>query len=79
VKDERSDLETPTEMPRPKDVEQAKAPVPREGQSEEALVPQIKAQAKKSEAPARSMEVLESSKFEEGSKRESFIRRPWKD
>ena len=59
VKDERSALETPTEMPRPKDVEQAKAPVPREGQSEEALVPQIKAQAKKSEAPARSMEVLD--------------------
>ncbi len=55
---ERSALETPTETPRPKDVEQAKAPVPAEGKSEEPSAPQIKAEAKKREAPARSAKVM---------------------
>jgi len=55
---ERSALETPTETPRPKDVEQAKAPVPAEGKSEEPSAPQVKAEAKKREAPARGAEVM---------------------
>jgi hypothetical protein len=55
---ERRALETPTETPRPKDVEQAKAPVPKEGKLEEASVPQVKAEAKKREAPARSTEAI---------------------
>jgi hypothetical protein len=53
-----SPLETPPEAPRPKDVEQAKAPVPGEGQLEEAPAPRIKAEVKKREAPARSTEML---------------------
>ena len=53
-----SPLETPPEAPRPKDVEQAKAPVSGEGQLEEAPAPQIKADEKKREAPARSTEML---------------------
>ncbi len=51
-------LELPTETPRPKDVEQTKAPVPKEGKLEEASVPQVKAEAKKREAPARSTEAI---------------------
>jgi hypothetical protein len=51
-------LEGPPEALRPKDVEQAKAPVLKEGQREEAPVPQIKAESKKREVPARSPEVL---------------------
>jgi hypothetical protein len=58
VKDERSALGTTREVPGSKDVEQARADVPREGRSEEALVPQVKTQAKKREAPARSPEAL---------------------
>jgi len=57
---ERRALETPTETPRPKDVEQAKAPVPKEGGLEEASVPQVKAEAKKREAPALSTEDMGS-------------------
>jgi len=55
---ERRALETPAETPRPKDVEQTKAPVPKEGKLEEASVPQVKAEAKKREAPARSTEAI---------------------
>ena len=55
---ERSALETPTETVRPKDVEQAKAPVPAEGKSEEPSAPQVKAEAKKREAPARGAKVM---------------------
>jgi hypothetical protein len=58
VEKERRALETPTETPRPKDVEQAIAPVPKEGRLEEASVPQVKAEAKKREALARSAEVM---------------------
>jgi len=53
-----SPLETPPEAPGPKGVEQAKAPVPGEGRLEEAPVPQIEAEVKKREAPARSTEML---------------------
>jgi hypothetical protein len=60
VERDRRALEAPTETPRPKDVEQAKAPVPKEGKLEEASVPQVKAEAKKREAPARSMEAIGS-------------------
>jgi hypothetical protein len=59
VKEERSALETPTETPRPKHVEKAKALALKEGRSEEAPMSQIKAEAKKSEAPARSPGVVE--------------------
>jgi hypothetical protein len=55
---ERSALETPAETPRPKDTDQAKAPVPTEGKSEEPSAPQVKAEAKKREAPARSAEAV---------------------
>jgi hypothetical protein len=58
VKDERSASGRPTETPRSKDVEQARARVPKERQSEEAPVSRIKEEAKKSEAPARSPEAL---------------------
>jgi Putative zinc-finger len=58
VKGEPRALELPPEKPHPKDVEQAKAPVPKEAQSEEASVPQINAEAKKREAPARTTEAL---------------------
>jgi hypothetical protein len=51
---ERSAVKTPTETPRPKDVEQARAPLPQEGKLEEAPVPQGKAEAKKTEARAPS-------------------------
>jgi hypothetical protein len=57
VKDKRSALETPTETSHPKDVE-ARAPVPKERLSEEVRVSQIKAEAKKSETPARSPDAL---------------------
>ena len=51
---ERRVLETTpeAELPRPKDVDLAKAPVPREGRLEEAYVPQVKAEAKKEEPPS---------------------------
>jgi hypothetical protein len=55
---DRRQLETRRDVPRPKDVEQAKAPVPKEGRVEEASVPQVKAEAKKKEAPAGSREGL---------------------
>jgi len=58
VERDRKALEAPTETPRPRDAEQAKAPVPDEGQLGEASVPQGKAEAKKREAPARGTEVL---------------------
>jgi len=58
VKREPRALEAPPEMTRPKDVEQAKAPVPGERKSEEAPVPQIKTEAEKRETPARRPEVL---------------------
>ena len=58
VERDRKELEAPAETVRPKDVEQAKAPVPEEGQLEEASVPQVKAEAKKRAAPARGTEVL---------------------
>jgi hypothetical protein len=51
-------LETPSEAPRPKDLEQAKAPIPKEGQLEETSAPKPKAEAKKREAPVQSTEVL---------------------
>jgi hypothetical protein len=57
---DRRALETLTETPRPKDVEEAKALVPKEGKLEDATVPQVKAEAKKAEAPARSMEIIGS-------------------
>jgi hypothetical protein len=47
VERDRRALETPMETPRPKDVEEAKAPVPQEGKLEDATVPQVKAEAKK--------------------------------
>jgi hypothetical protein len=53
VERDRRELETPTETFRPKDVEQAKSPVPKEGKLEDATVPQVKAEVKKREAPAR--------------------------
>jgi hypothetical protein len=55
---ERVALKTPSEAPRPKDLEQTKAPVPKEGQLKEASAPQVKAEAKKREASAQSTEVL---------------------
>ncbi len=58
VERDRRELETPTDVPRPKDIEQAKASVPEEVRLEEASVPQVKAEAKKKEAPAGSMEDL---------------------
>ncbi len=57
-------LKTSAEVPRPRDVERAKAPVPQrgqvpdEGRAGEASVPQLKAEKKKSEASAQSTEVL---------------------
>jgi hypothetical protein len=58
VEEDRRGLETSTETPRPKDVEHAKAPVPQAGKLEEASVPQVKAEAKEREAPARSTEAF---------------------
>ncbi len=59
VKDKRSALGIPTETPRPKDVEQARAPVPKERLSEEVPASRIKALAKKGEAPVRSPDAFE--------------------
>ena len=50
---DRRALETLTKTPRPKDVEEAKALVPKEGKLEDATVPQVKAKAKKAEARAQ--------------------------
>jgi hypothetical protein len=55
---ERVALKTSPEGPRPKDLEQAKAPVPKEGRLQEVSVPQVKAEAKRREASAQSTEVL---------------------
>ena len=61
---ERGVLKTPPEAPRSKDLEQAKAPVPKEGQLEEASVPQVKAEAKKAEAPSPNTEVMRYHTFD---------------
>jgi hypothetical protein len=58
VEKERRVLETPPEAPRPKDVDLAKAPVPREGKLEEAYVPQVEAEAKKTETPSPKAEIM---------------------
>jgi hypothetical protein len=57
VDGERRAWEIPTETPRPEDVAKEKV-VPEEGKLEGAPVPQVKAEVKKKEAPARSTEVL---------------------
>jgi hypothetical protein len=51
-------LEVPPETPRRREGEQLEAAVPREAQLEKAPVPQMKAEAKKREAPPRSAEVV---------------------
>lgn len=58
VEKERRVLETPPKVPRPKDVDLAKAPVPREGKLEEAYVPQVEAEAKKTETPSPKAEIM---------------------
>jgi hypothetical protein len=60
---DRRALETLTKTPRPKDVEEAKALVPKEGKLEDATVPQVKAEAKKAEAPSPKTEVMEYRTF----------------
>ncbi len=63
VEIDQRESETPTETPRPKDVEQAEVPVPKEGKLEDASFPQVKAEAKKKEVPARSTEAIGSQTF----------------
>ncbi|PIV20180.1 MAG: hypothetical protein COS40_13900 [Deltaproteobacteria bacterium CG03_land_8_20_14_0_80_45_14] len=58
VERERRALETAPETPRPKDVEQAKPPIPGEEKMEGANVPPVKAEAKKTEAPSSKTEVM---------------------
>jgi hypothetical protein len=60
VERDRRALETPTETPRPRGIEQAEGPVPKEGKLEDATVPQVKAEAKKREATARSTGAIGS-------------------
>jgi len=55
---ERRVSEAPPETPRPKDVDLAKTPVPREEKFEGAYVPQVKAEAKKVETPPSRTEVM---------------------
>jgi len=58
VKEERRALEPTTETPRPKDVEQAKAPVPGEEKIEQAYAPQVKGEVKKVETPPPTSEFM---------------------
>jgi FtsZ-interacting cell division protein ZipA len=55
---ERRVLETPAETPHPKDMDLAKAPVPKEERLEAADAPQVKAEAKKDEAPSSRTEIM---------------------
>ena len=64
VERERRTLKTPTETPRPKDVEQAKTPAPGEGKFEETYVSQMKAEAKKAEAPSPKTEMMAYQTFD---------------
>jgi len=61
---ERRVLETPPETPRSKDVDLAKAPVPSEEKFEGDYVPQIKAEAKKVEAPPSRTEIMAYQQIE---------------
>ncbi len=58
VESERRALETSPEIHRQKGVEQPKAPAPGKGKWEEAPIPQIKAEAKKAEAPSSKTEAM---------------------
>jgi hypothetical protein len=60
---ERRALGTFAETPRPKDVEQAKAPVPGE-EKLEATTPQVKAETKRAEAPPPKTEVMAFQQIE---------------
>jgi hypothetical protein len=60
---ERGTLKTPPEVPRPKDVEQAKTAVQGEEKSE-AYTPQVKAEAKKAEAPSSNTGVMRYHTFD---------------
>jgi hypothetical protein len=60
---ERGTLKTSPEVPRPKDVEQAKTAVPREERLE-AYAPQVKAEAKKAEAPSSKTEMVGDQTFD---------------
>ncbi len=58
LKKEQRAMETLPETPLPKDVHLAKAPVPGEEKLKEADVPQVKAEAKKEEAPFPKTEIM---------------------
>jgi hypothetical protein len=64
VEEERRVLETPPEAPRPKDVDLAKAPVPREGKLEEAYAPHIEAEAQKTETLPPKTEIMAYQQIE---------------
>ena len=61
---DRRVLETPPETPRPKDVDLAKAPVPREEKFEGAYAPPLKAEAKKVETPPSRTEIMAYQQIE---------------
>jgi hypothetical protein len=59
VESERGTARPPAEISREKDVEQVKTPSPGEEKLEEAYVPPVKAEAKRTEMPASGTEVTE--------------------
>jgi hypothetical protein len=61
---ERKGVNIPPETPRPKDIEVAQAPMPREERFEGTNVPQIKAEAKKEEPPSSKTEIVASQQIE---------------
>ncbi len=60
----RKELKAPRETPRPRDVEQANAPVPKAGKLEVESVPQVKAEAKKTQIPLPSTYAIGYPKAE---------------
>ena len=59
----RGTVKIPAEAPRPKDVEQAKAPLPEEKKFE-PTTPQVRAETKRAEVPSTKAEVLASKQIE---------------
>jgi hypothetical protein len=61
---DRKGVNIPPETPRPKDIEVAQAPMPREERFEGTNVPSIKAEAKRAEAPSSKTEIVASQQIE---------------
>jgi hypothetical protein len=70
---ERRGVNIPPETPRPKDIEVAQAPMPREEKFEGTNVPPIKAEAKKAETPPSKTEIMAYQQIESKEKMVEII------